>query len=209
MRRSVLVATLSLFLVATLTAGQETPPAEKPSPFGLQMGMTADQLGKIDREISPYKFQLSSVSKPHSDLEVYVVSAPPKAGLCFIRAVSPDWKTTSDGSLLKSRFESMKSQVEGIYGKPYLVDAVQSGSKLDRPRDWMAALLANERTLMARWSAADDDLPMKPTIAKIYVAAYALSPDTGYLAVEYYFTNYVQCEEEIKSQQSRAADSLQ
>ena len=208
MRRSA-VATLSLFLVASLTAGQDTPPAEKPSPFGLQMGMTPDQLGKIDREISPYKFQLSSVSKPHSDLEIYVVSAPPKAGLCFIRAVSPDWKTTSDGSLLKSRFESMKSQVEGIYGKPYLVDSLRSDSKLDNPREWMEALLANERTLMARWSAVDDDLPMKPTIAKIYVAAYAISPELGYLAVEYYFSNYDQCEEEIKSQQSRGAESLQ
>src|SRR5262245_37351091 len=102
----------------------------------------------------------------------------------------------------------MKSQVEGIYGTPYLGQCVQSGSKLDKPRDGMSVLLANERTLMARWSAADDDLPMKPTIAKIYVAAYALTPETGYLAVEYYFTNYVQCEEEIKSQQSRAADSL-
>lgn len=188
---------LGLFLTAILFQGQAPQPADLPSPFGLQMGMKNDQLGKIQSEISPYKFQLASVSKPHTDLEVYAVTATPNAGLCFIRAVSPNWKTTSDGAVLRSRFESMKSQLEGIYGKPYMLDSLNEGSKLNRPRDWMNALLKDERKLLARWSV-DDNLPMKPTIAKIYVAAYAVSDEAGYIAVEYYFTNYDQCQAELK-----------
>jgi len=31
------------------------------------------------------------------------------------------------------------------------------------------------------------------------VAAYAISRDSGYLAVEYYFSNYDQCEVEVKT----------
>jgi hypothetical protein len=192
------VALLSLFLTAIVLAGQAPQSEEKPSPFGLQMGMAKDQIGRIEKEISPYKFQLASVSKPHPDLETYVVSVTPNTGLCFIRAVSPDWKTSQDGSLLKSKFEAMKSQVEGIYGKPYVNDSLQSGSKLDKPKDWMTALLKNERALFARWSAADN-LTMKPTITKIYVAAYPVSRDSGYLAVEFYFNNYDQCEAELKA----------
>ena len=188
---------LGLFLIAILFQGQAPQPADLPSPFGLQMGMKNDQLGKIQSEISPYKFQLASVSKPHTDLEVYAVTATPNAGLCFIRAVSPNWKTTSDGAVLRSRFESMKSQLEGIYGKPYMLDSLNEGSRLNRPRDWMNALLKDERKLLARWSL-DDNLPMKPTIAKIYVAAYAVSDEAGYIAVEYYFTNYDQCQAELK-----------
>src|SRR5262245_55037327 len=191
-------AVLGLFLTVILFQDQAPQPADLPSPFGLQMGMKNDQLGKIQSEISPYKYQLASVSKPHTDLEVYAVTATPNAGLCFIRAVSPNWKTSSDGAILRSRFESMKSQLEGIYGKPYLLDTLDEGSELNRPRDWMAALQKDERKLLARWSAADDKLTMKPTIAKIYVAAYAVSADAGYIAVEYYFTNYEQCQAELK-----------
>ena len=196
--RSVTVSMLSLFLIAIVVAGQAPQPAEKPSPFGLQMGMTKDQLGRIEKEVAPYTFQLASVSKPHPDLETYVVSATPDAGVCFIRAVSPDWKTGEDGTLLKLRFNAMKSQFEDIYGKPYVIDSLQSGSRLDKPKDWMKGLLKNERALLARWSVPDNH-PMKPTIAKIYVAAYAISRDSGYLAVEYYFSNYDQCEVEVKT----------
>jgi hypothetical protein len=188
MRLSIAVM-LALFLIQQ--------PAEVPTPFGLQMGMTKDQL-KIDKEVDRYKFQLSSVSRRHTDLDTYIVTVTPKAGLCFIRALSPDWKTNSDGAVLKSRFASMKTQVEDIYGKPVLLDSLQPESKLDKPNEWMAALQKRERTLLARWSV-DDGLPMKPTIMKIYVASYAASTEAGYLAVEYYFTNYEQCQAEVNA----------
>lgn len=194
MRRVGMIAALGL-LLTTLSFARQSP--DPPSPFGISMGMMKDQL-KIEKEISQYKYQLTSVAKPHTELEVYAVTATPMAGVCFIRAVSPNWKTASDGAILRSRFEAMKSQLEGIYGPPKLLDSLEEGSTLNKPKDWMNALLKDERKLLARWSS-EDKLPMKPTITKIYVAAYAVSPESGYIAVEYYFDNYMQCQEELKS----------
>jgi hypothetical protein len=197
MRLASMVATLGLFFTANVLSAQTTDTPEKPSPFGLHMGMTKDQIGEIVKEVSTFKFQLQSVSEPHQDLETYVATVTPNAGLCFIRALAPTMRISSDGTELKSAFEDLKLQIEAIYGKPYVVDSLKEGSTLDRPRDWMRALFEQERTLMARWSAPDDNLPMKPTIRKVYVAAFAESRSSGYLVVEFYFDNYDQCQEEI------------
>src|SRR5262245_10940493 len=173
MTRLATLSALGLFLMTTVVVIAQSPlPAEMPSPFGLKMGMTKDQVGEV-KELAPYKFELASVSKPHPYLDTYVATITPNAGLCFIRALSPTWEVRSDGTELKSRFNDLKSQVEGIYGKPSVTDSVQPGSNLNRDRDWMAALLQNERTLLARWSATEDNLPMKPSIRKVYVGAFA------------------------------------
>src|SRR5262245_34393168 len=170
--------------------------AEPPSPFGLQMGMPRAKIGEVVKEISRYKFQLASVSKPHSALNAYVATVTPKAGLCFIRALSPVITTKPEGTELRFQFEDMMAQMEGVYGKPFVTDSLKPDSKRTQAKDWMATLLDKERTLQARWSAADD-LPMKPTIAKIYVGTMAISSTTGHVVVEYYFDNYDACTAEI------------
>jgi hypothetical protein len=190
-----------LILTAMVLTAQSPQTSDMPSPFGLQMGMTKDQIGEIKKEVSPYKFQLSTVTKPHPDLQTYVVTVTPNAGLCFIRALSPTLQVKPDGTELKSKFEDLKSQVEGIYGMPHVVDSLQADSTRTKPADWMMGLLQKERTLLARWSATDDNLPMKPTIRKIYVGAFAESKNSGYLAMEYYFDNYDSCQSEISASQ--------
>jgi len=171
--------------------------AELPSPFGLQMGMPRTKIGEVVKEVSRYKFQLASVSKPHTGLQSYVATVTPKAGLCFIRALSPVITTKPDGSELRFRFEDMATQMESVYGKPHITDSLNPESKRTQSKDWMATLLDKERTLQARWSETDDNLPLKPTIAKIYVGTMALTPTTGHVIVEYYFENYGDCMAEI------------
>jgi len=193
---------MRLAILALLGLALQT--AEPPSPFGLQMGMPRAKIGEVVKEISRYKFQLASVTKPHASLQTYVVTVTPKAGLCFIRALSPVLTVKPDGSELKSAFEDMTAQMESVYGKPFLTDTLQPDSKRTQPKDWMNTLLDKERTLQSRWSAVDDKLPMKPTIAKIYVGTLALSPTTGHIIVEYYFTNYAECTAEINAEQKDA-----
>ena len=204
MMRLASMATLGLFFTANVLSAQSTDTSEKPSPFGLHMGMPKDQIGEVVKEVSTFKYQLGSVSEPHQDLETYVVTVTPNAGLCFIRALAPTMRVSSDGTELKSAFEDLKLQIEAIYGKPYVADSLKEGSTLDRPRDWMRALFEQERTLLARWSAPDDNLPMKPTIRKVYVAAFAESRSSGYVVVEFYFDNYDQCQEEINDAVKRS-----
>jgi len=193
--RFVILAMLGLTAIGLHAQSPQT--SEMPSPFGLQMGMPRAKLGEVVKEVSRFKYQLASVSKPHNDLQTYVVTVTPKAGLCFIRALSPVWTTKNDGMELRSKFEDMTAQMESVYGTPFLVDSLREDSKRTQSKDWMAALLEKERTLQARWSAVDDKLPMKPSIAKIYVGTMALSPTAGHVIVEYYFTNYEDCMTEI------------
>lgn len=193
---------MRLALLAMLVLAVQSPEnPDMPSPFGLQMGMPRAKIGEVKAEVSRYKYQLASVSKPHGDLSTYVVTVTPKAGLCFIRALSAPITTKSDGTELRSKFEDMAAQMESVYGKPFVTDSLQPGSKRTASKDWMAGLLEKERVLQARWSAADDRLPMKPTIAKIYVGTMALSQTSGHVIVEYYFTNYDDCTAEINAAQ--------
>ena len=192
------LATLAVLgLTAIVLHAQSPQTAELPSPFGLQMGMPRAKLGEVIKEVSRFKYQLASVSRPHNDLQSYVATVTPKAGLCFIRALSPILTTKNDGMELRSRFEDMAAQMESVYGKPFLTDSLQPDSNRTQSRDWMATLLSKERTLQARWSAAEDKLPMKPSIAKIYVGTMALSETSGHVIVEYYFTNYEDCMSEV------------
>jgi hypothetical protein len=191
---------MRLALLAVLVLAVQSPEnPDMPSPFGLQMGMTRAQLGEVKQEVSRYKYQLASVSKPHHDLQTYVVTVTPKAGLCFIRALSPPVSTKSDGTELRSKFEDMMAQMESVYGKPFVVDSLQPDSKRTQPKDWMAGLLEKDRVLQARWSTVDDKLPLKPTITKIYVGTMALSSTSGHVIVEFYFTNYDDCTAEINA----------
>jgi hypothetical protein len=181
-------------LLAPFIFGQD---ASLPAPFGVRMGTKKAELGKITKEIAKFKFELATVPKPHRQFESYVVQVTPKAGVCFVKAISVDISTSAYGSELRARFNEIREQVDGVYGKGTLLDYLPSDSIWNEPRDWMMGLLKKERALMTRWSGKDD-LIMKYGIRDIFLAAGATSSDTGYVTLEYYFDNYDACEAEVK-----------
>ena len=70
-----------LFITAGLHAG----------PFGLEMGMTIDEIDADATELSPGLYQLPKVPKPHSAFEAYIVKIGPKSGLCWIKAIGKEY----------------------------------------------------------------------------------------------------------------------
>ena len=94
-----------MLLTSTALVGQATQNPIVQTPFGFQIGQPKGTISNIDEEVGPHRFLLASVPKPDLVLEVYSVVVTPKAGLCSIRALSPELKTTPVGTELKSVFD--------------------------------------------------------------------------------------------------------
>ena len=200
--RPTLLAGVCVLLTAAVVTGQ-TANATVASPFGLRMGLTRDMVGIIDEEVAPYKFLLNSVPKPDPDLAIYTVTVTPKAGLCTVRSMSPNVQTTAFGTELKSRFDRMVSQLAEVHGRPSVLNTLVRGSVLNEPKDWMASLLKKDRALFAMWSS--ENFLQTSALARVTVSANALSETRGYLAVQYYFSNYDQCQAEIAGSERSAS----
>ncbi len=192
------ISTVITFVAFTTVA---TPSLS--GPFGLERGMTLSQVGPGAKKLPQGKYWLSSVPKPHSAFERYVVQIAPQSGLCWIKAIGKNVSASAYGYELESTFAELKQKLAAIYGKPTSEhDRLYPGSIWDEPRHWMMSLKQKERVLSAFWDrklGADVPTDMKG----IYISASALSDEIGYVSVEYSFTNEDACEAEIaKSEDS-------
>ena len=179
----------------------DIPPRD--GPFGLDIGLSkADVERMIGQNLvavegAPSLFQAPTVPRPHAAFEVYALLIAPSSGLCQIRAVGKDIRTSSHGLQLRSSFEDLVSALSESYGKVTKLDRLLPGSIWDEPEDWMMSLVKKERFLQAEWpgkagSALGRDLQSVDLVAR------AKRRDTGYLFLQYSFTNDSSCEEEIK-----------
>jgi hypothetical protein len=166
-------------------------------PFGLEQGMSLVTVGGNPEPISKGIYKFKSVPKPHPAFESYVLQFGPTSGLCWIKAIGPNVSTNVYGSDLKIKFDELKNRLSDIYGFPEEFDLLLPRSIWREPNEWMTALVKKERVLASRWQL-DKAINQKHELKTVFLGASALSDDLGYLAVEYYFPNYDQCESEIK-----------
>lgn len=165
-------------------------------PFGLWMGMTADDFGGSLDEIAPCKFRIPTVPKPHSAFELYVCQITPKLGLSWIKAVGKTIATSVYGVELKSEFESMEQKLATTYGKQKRFDSLMPESIWNEPRDWMQALLSKERNLMSEWSK-DTTATLIDSLTSVALIAGVYDTSSGYIAIEYSFENATKADAEI------------
>ena len=174
-------------------------------PFGLEKGMSLKDIGGQSQQSKavPGQYLLSKVPKPHPAFEGYVIKLAPKAGLCHIRAVGKDIKTSSYGLELKNAFNAMEKKLEGTYKKHETADVLLPGSIWSEPNDWMMGLAKKERFLIAEWSArVRSTLPTD--LEEISLQVNPLDGNTGYIEVNYLFTNIDACEEELAAKEDGA-----
>ena len=126
----------------------------KKGPFGLRMGMSLAELEAEAIEVAPAKYRVSTVPKPHSAFESYVLQIAPVNGLAWIKAIGHTIPTSVYGLELKAAFEAMEKKLSATYGKEKKTDILLQNSIWNEPRDWMQSLLNRERILIAEWSAA-------------------------------------------------------
>jgi hypothetical protein len=172
-------------------------------PFGLWMGMTADDFSLPLEEVSSCKFWAPEVPKPHSAFSRYAVLITPSHGLSWIKAVGLDISTSSYGIELQSAFENMKTKLTKGYGKSKTVDVLMYESIWNEPRDWMQGLLNKERVLMTEWSK-DTGASLANSLTSVALVVDVVDTSTGYIAIEYSFENFADAEAEIAAMEDDA-----
>ncbi|WP_288076485.1 hypothetical protein [Pseudomonas sp.] len=178
-------------------------------PFGLEQGLSVDLIEKMAGESlrvsddSENLYVLGSPPKPNNSFDTYYLVVSPTVGLCAVRAIGKPISTNGYGSQLISRYDEMKSALSGVYGKPQSQEYLGEGSIWKEPSDWMAGLYKQERAHWSKWEGKQSS-PLKNSLSVVAVGAIALGHDSGYVRVEYEFSNYGACTEEIrkKSQSS-------
>lgn len=174
-------------------------PALADGPFGVRMGMTLNELGNDHQEVRRGVYKYATVPQPHSGFEAYIMRIGPTTGLCWIKAVGVDISDNAYGTSLRSTFSTYKDQLAKQYGKPKDMDFLLPGSIWNKPRDYMMALVRNERILAAIW-----DLDGERNLKQVGLIASALSRNKGYVSIEYSFMNKDACDQELADLESQA-----
>jgi hypothetical protein len=133
-------------------------------PFGLERGMTKDQVIRlvgqknVAEKYAGDKFSgsdmliLSSAPKPHRAFVAYRLTISPKDGLLRIIAAGVDIPTNGFGRNVQEAFTNIRDAVAASYGQPANdFDYVETGSLWTEPQYWMIGVLKKERTLSSLW----------------------------------------------------------
>ncbi len=196
MKKLVLLAVIILVVTNSAFAG----------PFGLEMGMSFDDITKACGGIRPERLEnddryLVSPTKSHPDFEHYLVWVDDAKGLYRIRAISKEINTSKYGTELKSFFHEMNERLSKTYGKPQIYDEVKKGALDIYKKDewWMMALSDGSRILESVWERGSGTVKMSKDLdyVDLYADTTKYSFDKGYLGLEYGFIN----REEIKKSQ--------
>ncbi len=160
-------------------------------PFGLDMGMSLDQLRSLTGE-DPELFQDDryEVNPPnaHDMFEAYIVQVSPKYGVVWIKAIGKDITTNGHGTQLKRAFDNLVASIERTYGNYDKTDYLMRGSIWNEPEDFMMGIVKQDRYLGVRWlEEAGSNLPAD--ISSIYMTAEASSSSEGHIILEYYSPN--------------------
>jgi len=190
----------TFFILLTVIIGIVLSINALAGPFGLEKGMSLEEIGGDPVKLERGKYQLTVVPKPHSSFILYSIRVAPKEGLYFVKAVCKPISTSSYGFELKEKFKEMVERVGTVYGSHKTTDVLLPNSIWSNPNEWMTALSKKERVLMAVWEK-NDGANLPDDIKSIYVAAqtYGNSRDEGFVAIEYCFTNFDAGEAEISA----------
>lgn len=163
------------------------------APFGLSMGMTLDDLTEACDGAEPihieddcyYVFPV----KKHPLFKHYVVFVDDDEGLYLIKAVSDDISTNDYGTEIQNAFSEIKERISKTYGRPSIIDEIESDCVFKDDRDWVRSLEDGSRMYAAIWeSSAKNELKDDLNNVSIYASAKNYPP-TGWIILEYEFNN--------------------
>lgn len=166
-------------------------------PFGISMGMRIDDLEAKSESIGHGKYRFSTVPKPHSAFESYIIQSSPHCGISWVKGIGKTTSTSRYGTELRLLFDEMKSRLEKVYGsRNDMTDRLMPDSIWNEMGDWMVALQKKERHLSVLWGGASGAL-LPHDLEHVFLYATALDDESGYIAIEYSFVNSSACDEEL------------
>jgi hypothetical protein len=195
---------LTIVAVAlALTSLSSTARADiKDGPFGITMGANPTNYGCTSKDNDSF-FTCDKLPRMHPDIQMYVVQSTSKTGICWVKGMSKEVETNSYGSALQVSTDKFSEQISNTYGSYSLDDNLLPGSIWNAPEDWMMGLSKNERFYTYKWDKTTN-AKLKNGIERIYAAAHALSRDSGYVGIEFYFSNYKDCKNAEKDEKAGA-----
>jgi len=171
-------------------------------PFGLEMGMSHQVITEDAEEIAPNLYRKNELPKKSTLFDRYLVQSTSETGLCYLKGIGKDIRTNDFGSAVRSEFEELVRLLERKYGTPHeQYDFVRAGSLWDNPEDFMMSLYRGDRFLVASWESSEAQT-LSDSLQTIGVGASALSTNTGYIWLEYYFLNYDECKMIVEAKES-------
>jgi hypothetical protein len=174
-------------------------------PFGLEMGMSLDGLGKLGVNptvLSSGGYYTVSPISPHREFEQYVVRLDPDEGVYWIKAIGKDIADSGYGFSTKSKFSEIEKALSASYGAGKLVDILFPNSIWDELDDWMMSIRQNERFYHKSWEKSNG-ATLAAGIASIYLAVKTTSSSKGYLTLEYYSTEYERLKQKAEDAESK------
>jgi hypothetical protein len=162
-------------------------------PFGIDMGMTLDEVTKISKtkpiSVGLYSYLITPPNTNDLFFEFYLVEIDEIYGVYFIKAIGKDISDTGYGDVLKLKFTNLSNNIEKNYGKYRTVDYLKRGSIWNEPEDFMMGLLKEDRALIVIWDK-ESKATLPNDIESIMIGVKAKTPSEGYLSLEYYSTKY-------------------
>ena len=172
-----------------------TTPNVWAKPFGLEMGMSLEQLAAyqptpVKKQADVYRIETAPLHS--SNFDHYLLRVDAEHGLCVVNAISKDILAEPEGALVQMSYTNLKSQLTAKYGQPAIdVDEIKNSSIWAAPQHWMHSLLSRQRTLTAIWSS--QQTPLIDNIADIALTARAKSVTIANLSLTYEFKNLNAC----------------
>jgi hypothetical protein len=170
-------------------------------PFGLEMGMSLEELKKQMslHQITTYGYATFAPPHPHPRIISYVLAVTPDHGLCWVTGSSNVSSVSVYGTELIEEFESFEKALTQKYGKAAdRFDFLKAGSIWRASNEWMIALNKRERTLSSYWISNKKN-KLLDNISLISIEAEADDQNSGSITITYEFNNWKQCGDFIRS----------
>ncbi|HEV2540582.1 MAG TPA: hypothetical protein VGU03_12900 [Frateuria sp.] len=185
-----------------IVANEPAPePASWAGPFGLQIGLTKQQVleatGAQAMPDNPYTYLSSKAPKGHVAFQHYAFTIGDQTGLCSVVGLGDDFDADAYGNAVRGNFSALEDALTKKYGEPTSTDKdLAPGSIWNEPKDWMMGLLKNERSYRVDWKSSQTH-PLPDHLALIRLNARATRSDQAALAILYRFDNADACDKEV------------
>ena len=170
------------------------------APFGLKMGMTIEEIAEqCEEELTFVKddIYLAKPIKKHPLFSYYAVYVSEKTGLYQIRAISDSMTCNKYGTEIQNAFNSVKDRIAKTYGKPRIINKIDSESIWREDSYWFHALKDGARQLSAIWGEKSELADGLSRVALDCVADNsAFHWEDAHLVLYYYFNNANSVEDE-------------
>lgn len=165
--------------------------------FGVEMGTSLSEL-KDAVDIGNGNYVIS-VPRPHSEFESYVVVLSEATGVCMVRGIGKNHSNDRTGSGVRGAFKTIETALNSNYGEGKQSNWLQPRALWDGAHEWVMSIRQNERLFGTDWTT-EGGAEFPEEILAITMQVRAISSDVSYIVLQYRFSNFEECDREIKAQ---------